>query len=212
MEPQFYSKEWLKDTVKFKGMNLLDEISLCKRCIRSAYCAPVKPEGDENAELLLHGVSPGRIEMETGRPFSPDAPGGRMLGAYLGLLGVPREKCYMTNAVFCGQPKDRLPTFDESKACMWWKWWEYSKLTKLKGMVLMGNDAVRQVLGFTYPSLSQTNGKIVELTTVGVKKVKALLVFHPGYLLRKPKLRVLVKDALLNFRRVLDETDPTLSR
>lgn len=202
MEAQFFTKAWVSGCSRTGG-SLSSEILICHRCDRYLYSLAVPPEGDTNAELVLHGVSPGKKEMETGRPFSPEAPGGRMLGAYLGLLGFPREKCYITNTVFCGQPKDRLPTFDESRACMFWKWFEYSSLKKIKGVVLMGNDAVRQVLGAMYASLVQTNGKIIDLE-LGGRTVKTLLLYHPGYVLRKPKLRIEVSNALLRYKEVLN--------
>lgn len=137
MEFQFLRKEWVDKTSFLPQVEVRNDffnkmVGLCRRCTRYEFQGVVPPEGGFDAEVMIHGVAPGRVESEEKRPFSPNAPGGRMLNSYLELLGMSREKCYLTNACFCMAAGDRLPSQDESVSCMYWKTLEYMQLRNLK--------------------------------------------------------------------------------
>lgn len=60
----------------------------------------VPPEGSlRTAKYVLIGESPGRTEVNKGRPFVGAS--GRLLDKVLGLVGIDRRDCYITNAVKC---------------------------------------------------------------------------------------------------------------
>lgn len=156
----------------------------CKMCWRYKEVGlPVSPDGSYDSEWIIQGAAPGRQEVENRIPFYPGAPGGSYLEGYFKVLGIGRRDCYITNSCFCMGKDDRLPTQMESSTCARWKVYEYGRLTNPKYYLLVGNNAVRQCLGYDYPSLTQINGSIVKSSIKG-KNIIFLLIFHPGYLIR----------------------------
>uniref|UniRef100_A0A6M3XSE5 Putative DNA polymerase n=1 Tax=viral metagenome TaxID=1070528 RepID=A0A6M3XSE5_9ZZZZ len=55
----------------------------------------VKPEGPSNAKIAIVGEQPGRVEIQSGRPFV--GPAGRELNENLQAIGLMRQDCYLTN-------------------------------------------------------------------------------------------------------------------
>lgn len=176
----------------------------CRRCSRNGEVGrPVHPWGDLDSEVAVHGAAPGKMEVLYRLPFYKGAPGGRLVTAMLDILGVARNDCYLTNSCFCMGFKDRLPTIEESMSCMVYKHFEYSRLKNLKYVLLLGNDAVRQCFGYSHESVLHVNGRILDVD-INERKVKVILLLHPGYLLRNPSKREKVVDALIKFKKVME--------
>lgn len=68
----------------------------------------VGPDGDVlSASYILVGEAPGREEVSKGLPFV--GPTGRGLMRLLKAMGISREECYLTNAVKCKAPGNKVP-------------------------------------------------------------------------------------------------------
>ena len=99
-----------------------------------------------------------------------------------------------------GKPSDL-----ELEICKTFKEREFSKLLNLKYVLLIGNAAVRQMLGYSFSSLTIVNGKMIEKEING-NLVKFFLIHHPGYILRKGKVvKKEVVKALDYFKTLIEE-------
>lgn len=109
----------------------------------------VPPEGNlQEARIIFIGEAPGWQEMRDSRPFVGEA--GQLLNRILGLIGLPRFKCYLTN--FC---KTRIPGNNENllwteKGFRHEKYYElqnqlYQELAGIQGKLIipLGNTAMR---------------------------------------------------------------------
>ena len=186
----------------FESGHFDEALQECRCCFRFHEAgAPVPPEGDKsNVQWLIQGAAPGRHEVKDTIPFSPKGQGGHMLAGYMDALGISRDDCYLTNTCFCMGLRDRLPTITESQICARWKAHEYGSIPYIRYIVLLGNNAVRQILGYTQQSVVYSNGKTYK-SMIGKRYVYILTVHHPGYLLRNPSKKQETVEALVNFRQ-----------
>ena len=116
------------------------DLTVCQLCGRRKV---VLPEGRAGAKVIIVGESPGREEVEQGRPFVGEA--GRRLAKVLDQLGLAREDVYLTNAVKCyiGRP----PRAREVEACRKWLVRELRLVGKGKRIVALGKVAVKALAG-----------------------------------------------------------------
>ncbi|WP_330083725.1 UdgX family uracil-DNA binding protein [Methylocystis iwaonis] len=163
---------------------LAGEEEICTRCplYRNATQA-VPGEGPRGARVMLVGEQPGDVEDLSGRPFV--GPAGRLLDKALAKVHLPREECFVTNAVkhfkFEPRGKRRLhkkPDAGEIDACRWWLEQERG-LVQPGLIVAMGVTAIRGVLGRSEP-VSRLRGRLIDLD----EKAKFLATIHPSFLLR----------------------------
>lgn len=163
---------------------LAAEEEVCTRCplYRDATQA-VPGEGPRGARVMLVGEQPGDAEDLSGRPFV--GPAGRILDKALTKVGLPRDECFVTNAVkhfkFEPRGKRRLhkkPDAGEIDACRWWL--DRERTLVAPGLVVaMGASAVRGVLGRS-ESIAALRGKLIDLDGAA----KFLATIHPSFLLR----------------------------
>jgi uracil-DNA glycosylase len=163
---------------------LAAEEEVCTRCplYRNATQA-VPGEGPRGARVMLVGEQPGDAEDQSGRPFV--GPAGRLLDRALEKVGLPRDQCFVTNAVkhfkFEPRGKRRLhkkPDAGEIDACRWWL--DHERAIVQPGLVVaMGVTAIRGLLGRS-ETVSGLRGKLVDLD----ESTKFLATIHPSFLLR----------------------------
>jgi DNA polymerase len=158
----------------------------CTRCpLHCNATRTVFGEGPPRADLMVVGEQPGDIEDLTGRPFT--GPAGQLLGSTLAELGVEREKLWLTNAVkhfkFVARGKKRLhqrPNRADIDHCRWWLKREI-ELVRPKLILALGATAVESLTG-KRASVTALRGQLID-TLFGVR---ALVTWHPAYLLRLP--------------------------
>jgi DNA polymerase len=142
-------------------------------------------EGAHDATIVLVGEQPGDDEDRAGRPFV--GPAGRLLDRALADAGIPRDQCWVTNAVkhFKWTPRGKRriharPNSREVAAC---RPWLESELTSLEPSVLvcLGATATAAVLG---PSarVMRDRGKILSSPFAE----RTLVTVHPSAILRAP--------------------------
>ncbi|MGJ0508106.1 MAG: UdgX family uracil-DNA binding protein [Methylocystis sp.] len=160
------------------------EEEICTRCplYRNATQA-VPGEGPRGARVMLVGEQPGDAEDLSGRPFV--GPAGRLLDKALARVGLPREECFVTNAVkhFKFEPRGkrrlhRKPDAGEIDACRWWL--DHERMLVRPGLIVaLGASAIRGVLGRS-GAVARLRGKLVDLDA----QTTFLATIHPSFLLR----------------------------
>lgn len=132
-------------------------------------------EGNKNANIMFIGEGPGADEDKQGIPFVGRA--GQLMNKAFDALGINREKIYISNIVKCRPPNNRVPENDEAEACL-----DYLRnqviLVKPKIIVLLGNTALKNILGSEY-KISSIRGN-----WIGKKNILYMPTWHPAALLR----------------------------
>ncbi|WP_281799723.1 UdgX family uracil-DNA binding protein [Methylocystis echinoides] len=163
---------------------LAAEEEICTRCTLYRDATQAVPgEGPRGARVMLVGEQPGDAEDLSGRPFV--GPAGRLLVKALAKVGLPREECFVTNAVkhfkFEPRGKRRLhkkPDAGEIDACRWWL--DHERAIVRPGIVVaLGASAIRGVLGRA-EAVSRLRGTLLDLDA----QTKFLATIHPSFLLR----------------------------
>ncbi|CAJ0888074.1 hypothetical protein AMST5_03847 [freshwater sediment metagenome] len=163
---------------------LAAEEEVCTRCALYRNATQAVPgEGPRGARVMLVGEQPGDVEDLSGRPFV--GPAGRLLDKALEKVGLPRDECFVTNAVkhfkFERRGKRRLhkkPEAGEIDACRWWL--DHEREIVQPGLVVaLGVSAIRGVLGRS-DAVSRLRGQLLDLDG----GTKFLATIHPSFLLR----------------------------
>lgn len=131
--------------------------------------------GNKDADLMFIGEGPGADEDAQGEPFVGKA--GKLMDMAFSALGIKREDVYIANIVKCRPPFNRNPEQDEEQACL-----NYLRnqviLVKPKVIVLLGNIALKNILGSEY-GITASRGKWSEK-----KGIYYMPTWHPAALLR----------------------------
>lgn len=155
---------------------LMEQIGGCTACSLCRGRTHVVPgEGDLHARLMLIGEGPGEQEDLQGRPFV--GPAGQLLERMLAAIGLAREQVYIANAVKCRPPHNRVPTPEETAACLPYLRAQVA-LVRPRVIALLGATAARTVLGDGV-RITRDRGRWVER-----KGVFLLPTYHPAALLR----------------------------
>jgi DNA polymerase len=167
-------------------LNSLEEIeNLVKVCNKCELCKnrtkTVFGTGNTNADIMFIGEGPGGDEDKEGIPFVGKA-GKLMNQAFLG-LGITRENVYIANVVKCRPPNNRTPLKNETDNCL-----DYLRnqvvLIKPKIIVLLGNTALKNILGDEY-SITKARGN-----WINKKGINYMPTYHPAALLRDENKKI----------------------
>ena len=131
--------------------------------------------GNKNADIMFIGEGPGADEDIQGEPFVGKA--GKLMDMAFTALGIKKEEVYIANIVKCRPPSNRNPEQDEEQACL-----NYLRnqviLVKPKIIVLLGNVALKNILGSEY-GITSSRGKWIEK-----RGIYYMPTWHPAALLR----------------------------
>ncbi len=175
---------------KFLLEELRKEVENCRLCpLWKSRNNVVFGEGSPFAELMFIGEAPGYEEDKQGRPFVGRA--GMLLTKLIEKMGLSREVVYIGNVLKCRPPNNRNPIASEIVAC---KRYILSQIDIIQPKVIctLGKFSTSLLIP-TKSSISSMRGKVYNF-----KGIKVIPTFHPAYLLRNPKDKVLVwQDAQL---------------
>ena len=148
-------------------------------------------EGPINASVAIVGEGPGQSEVERGRPFIGGS--GRLLFDNLKAIGLHRTDVYTTNVVKRqvslsrhGDERNVVKT-DELD-----KWidllnWELAKLPNLKTVLIMGNFALRALIG--EEKVTNWRGSVIQPAKLPGNRLGTYVVtINPAYAMRELKL------------------------
>ena len=161
------------------------ELGDCTRCkLHSNRTNIVFGEGNPHAELVFVGEGPGQEEDQQARPFV-GAAGQLLTDIIVKGMQLKREDVYICNIVKCRPPDNRNPEQDEIEACEPFLIKQLLAI-KPKVIVVLGNVAAKTLLKTT-EGITKLRG-----TWKTFQGIPVMPTFHPAYLLRNPKDKVLV--------------------
>ena len=157
-------------------------------------------DGNIQSPIMIVGEGPGQKEDELGKPFVGDA--GNLLNKMLKAINVNRDKIYITNVVNYRPPNNRKPEPSEiNRYSEFLK--EHISIIDPKILILMGSTAMEAILG-SNKRISKERGQWKEVI-IKQKNFKAIVTFHPAYLLRKPDQKKFSWEDLKIIRKEIDQ-------
>jgi DNA polymerase len=165
-------------------------------------------DGNPDSSIAIVGEAPGQEEDRRGLPFVGRS--GQLLDKMLASIGVTRENAYILNTVPWRPPGNRKPS-DSEVALMEPFLHRHIALLQPKILLLVGGLAGKTLLqshaGITRQrgSWGQYQYNVPEDAENPVRRIPALPIFHPAYLLRTPAQKKLAWQDLLAFRQKLQE-------
>lgn len=152
----------------------------CHCCKESKYAMnPVGGTGPRNALVAVLGRNPGTTENLQDKPFVGS--GGQELIKGLMLAHIFIRSCYLTNLVKCYTPAGITPSRFCRKTCTdLWLNKELQKLTKLKLVITLGNEALNYFE--PYGSVEELHGTALYVTKPWQRneKVMIFITYHPS--------------------------------
>ncbi len=174
---------------EISGPKTLEEVrevlGECTRCkLSKGRTNIVFGVGNPHARLVFVGEGPGRDEDIKGEPFVGRA--GQLLTDIIEKgMKLKRSDVYIANVVKCRPPENRNPEEDEISACEPFLLMQLSVI-KPKIICALGKFAAQTLLKTKEP-ISSLRGNIYKYHGITL-----IPTFHPAYLLRNPKEKVLV--------------------
>jgi len=153
--------------------------------------------GNPKAKLMVIGEAPGRDEDIKGKPFV--GPSGQLLDRMLGAIGLGEEDYYVTNVINWRLPKNRNPKAEDIDVCRPFIE-KHIALAEPKILLLVGGISMTAMTGLT--GIMKNHGQWQDVTVADIA-YRAMPLYHPAFLLRRPELK---KDAwrdLLSLREAL---------
>jgi uracil-DNA glycosylase family 4 len=174
------------------------KIRQCKKCRLSKNGKTVPGEGSDNAKIMFIGEAPGRVESETGRPFVGRA--GQLLTELIESIDLKRPDVFITSPVKHRPPNNRRPKGDEIEACIPYLW-EQIKIIKPKVIVLLGNTAIRTILG-KMEGINRIHSKTIR------KDGKIyFLTFHPAAGIRATRNKLKLQQDFKKLKNLLNQNE-----
>ena len=157
-------------------------------------------DGDIQSPIMIVGEGPGQKEDEIGKPFVGDA--GNLLNKMLKAINIERDKIYITNVVNYRPANNSKPEYSEiNRYSQFLK--EHIDIINPKILILMGSTAMEAMLG-SNKRISKERGRWKEII-IKQKNYKAIITFHPAYLLRKPDQKKFSWEDLKIIRKEIDQ-------
>jgi DNA polymerase len=138
-------------------------------------------DGNPQSRVMLVGEAPGAEEDREGLPFVGRS--GKLLDQMLRAIGLDRSSVYIANIVPWRPPGNRTPTPQESAICLPFIRRQI-ELANPDILVCLGKPSMQTLLGIK-DGIRSVRGRWYEFDT-GTRTIKALVTFHPAYLLRSP--------------------------
>jgi DNA polymerase len=182
--------------------------ALQQRCLNCRACGLAESRknvvfgmGDPRAEVLFVGEAPGASEDEQGLPFVGKA--GQLLDDMLSMIGLHRDRVYITNSIKCRPPQNRDPLNTEKEACAGYLQ-QQLKLMQPKIIVCLGRISAIEMIKPDF-KITQEHGQFFEKNGVLMTAL-----YHPAALLRdadkKPDTFVDLKRLQAKIRQVCTRT------
>ncbi len=153
----------------------------CENCRACALCESrthvVFGMGDSHAEVLFVGEAPGANEDAQGKPFVGRA--GQLLDDMLAMIGLHRDRIYITNSIKCRPPQNRDPLNTEKDACAAYLHRQI-EMMQPKMIVCLGRISAAEMIKPDF-KITREHGQFFE------KDGRLMTaIYHPAALLRDP--------------------------
>lgn len=161
-------------------------------------------EGSVNADILLIGEAPGGEEEKKGKPFVGSA--GKNLDKFLEIVGLEREKIYITNVVKLrpyklspktNKPVNRSPNKEEID---FFKEYLYREIEAVNPeiVVTLGNTALRAVFRDKKAIIGDYHGKLCNIFGINI-----FALYHPASIIYNRELEKVYLNDLDNLRKIV---------
>jgi uracil-DNA glycosylase family 4 len=171
----------------------------CRNCALSrTRHRVVAGQGALKARLMLVGEAPGVDEDRQGQPFV--GPSGQLLTRMIQAIDLKREKVFITLAVKCHPPENRLPLKEETEACRPFLL-EEIRLVDPEILVALGDLALRTITG-SKEGVSALRGRWLDF-----QGRHFMATHHPDFLLKNPGAKREAWEDLKKVRREYDGLD-----
>jgi DNA polymerase len=157
----------------------LDRFEGC--ALRSTAKQLVFADGNPQSRVMFVGEAPGAEEDREGLPFVGRA--GKLLDRMLAAIDLDRTKVYIANIVPWRPPGNRTPTPQESAICYPFIRRQI-ELSNPDFLVCLGRPSMQTLLRIK-DGIRGIRGRWFDYDT-GTRTIRALVTFHPAYLLRSP--------------------------
>src|SRR5512135_1154840 len=182
------------------------QIRTCPKCdLSQSRTNAVPGEGPEDAAIMFIGEAPGFHEDRQGRPFVGAA--GQYLDELLALIGMDRNKVYITNVVKCRPPQNRDPQPHEMEAC---RPYLDCQIELIKPKVIITISRFAMARWFPDKKISEIHGRAKRFGDLVV-----VPMYHPAAALHQPALKATLEadfkripQILKDMRHVKDEGEP----
>jgi len=173
----------------------LSDKEICRACELGNFAKSncIQGRGSLNPVVLFVGQNPGVDEDEANRVFIGDS--GDKLQEFIDKYKI--TSYYITNAVKCHSPRNRIPTKAEVSACNIFLFEEVQRL-KPKIIIPMGNTALQAILGET--GIHSWRNRIIRSDTYNCDVLPTL---HPAAILRNPDQEDLMHKDFQKLREYL---------
>ena len=160
-------------------------------------------DGVPGSRVMFVGEAPGADEDRIGRPFVGRA--GQLLDRMLSAIGLDRGRVYIANVVPWRPPGNRIPTPQETQACLPFIERQI-ELADPDILVCLGASALRTLLGVE-TGIKRARGSWFAYRRGAAREIRAFATYHPAYLLRQPAEKRLAWADLRALAKAL-ETSP----
>jgi uracil-DNA glycosylase family 4 len=138
-------------------------------------------DGNPQARVMFVGEAPGAEEDRDGLPFVGRS--GKLLDQMMKAIGLDRTSAYIANIIPWRPPGNRTPTPQETAICFPFIKKQIEQANP-DFLVCLGKPSMQTMLGIK-DGIRSVRGRWYDYDT-GMRTIKALVTFHPAYLLRSP--------------------------
>ena len=158
-------------------------------------------DGIAGASVMLVGEAPGQDEDRHGKPFVGAS--GQLLDTMLSHIGLSRESnIYISNIIAWRPPGNRNPSAEEIEICLPFIQ-RHIVLAKPDYLLFIGGTSTKALLGVE-TGITRLRGQWQSYLADG-RKIPALPLLHPAYLLRRPETKADMWADLCAFKARLAE-------
>jgi uracil-DNA glycosylase family 4 len=174
---------------------VLEDLGDCRRCrLAAGRKTIVFGQGNPHAALVFVGEAPGADEDEQGLPFVGRA--GQLLNRLIQFIGMKREEVYICNIVKCRPPENRTPAPDEIETCAPFLFRQIEAIQP-RLVCCLGAPAMKTLLGIK-EGITKVRGQFFDYGNT-----KALVAYHPAYILRSPREEKILREDFETIRKFL---------
>jgi uracil-DNA glycosylase family 4 len=180
----------------------------CRACSARSEARRVVPGvGPADATVLVLGQNPGEDEDAQGVPLVGLA--GLEFDKWLAVLGMARERLFLSYIVKCHTADNRLPRTVEVQTCSnQWLPVELGGLPNVQVIFPMGKTAIARLLGKSAPPVTPLMVHHLRIRVLG-REVSVFPLPAPRFLLRAQHMGPVFRETLLpQIRRTLQQELP----
>lgn len=179
---------------------------LRRRCGNYGFTMQVGGDGILTGQIALVGEAPGQREIEGGQPFIGQS-GAILWSCLREHCSISRYETYVTNVikrqVAVTQGADEKMKVQNNELGCWRDllMYELQQLPNLKYVVVLGNYALKAVLGES--GITNWRGTVTDVELPNGRKVTVVCMFNPALVLRQPMYQPIFQLDMAKFYRVL---------